>query len=150
MSNEQILAEVSKYPCELVVLTGGEPSLFVDKEFIAALHRLGKEVAVESNGTHNSAALLDADFVTISPKFEFCKDAKIAFNGHIGELKVVYTGSNDMRLYEAVKADYYYLQPCDTKNEERNRLIMEKCVDYCLAHPKWRLSLQTQKILNVR
>lgn len=147
MSDEMIIAEAKRYPTKLVVLTGGEPSLFADGVFISRLHSEGYTVAIETNGTHPLP--LGVDFITISPKFEFCDEAELALSG-CDELKVVYNGKNDMSRYEKIKATYRYLQPCDTGDEESNRRIIEASVDYVLNHPEWRLSLQTQKIINIR
>lgn len=147
MTDEMIIAEAKRYPAKLVVLTGGEPSLFVDGAFIKRLHDEGFLVAIETNGTHPLP--LGVDFITISPKFEFCDEAELALSG-CDELKVVYNGKNDMSRYEKIKATYRYLQPCDTGDEESNRRIIEASVDYVLNHPEWRLSLQTQKIINIR
>lgn len=147
MTDEMIIAEAKRYPAKLVVLTGGEPSLFVDGAFIKRLHDEGFLVAIETNGTHPLP--LGVDFITISPKFEFCDEAELALSG-CDELKVVYNGKNDMSRYEKIKATYRYIQPCDTGDEESNRRIIEASVDYVLNHPEWRLSLQTQKIINIR
>jgi len=147
MSEEEIVAKVCKYPAQLVVITGGEPSLFIDEAFIELLHQSHKQVAVETNGTRRLP--FNVDFVTISPKFEYCDNAEINAL-RADELKVVYTGKNDMSRYDNIKAEHYYLQPCDTGDAEENRRIYRATVKYCLEHPKWRISLQTQKILNVR
>ncbi len=149
MTAEEICREIGRYPAQLVVLTGGEPSLFVDEALCSAIHALGKTIAMETNGTH--ALDVPIDHVTCSPKFEFnpTAAARIALS-HIDELKVVFTGENDMSLYEDIQAAGYYLQPCDTGNIEKNREIRQLLLDYILEHPKWKLSLQLHKILNVR
>ena len=66
MSDEEILAEVGKYPAMTVILTGGEPSLWIDREFVDCLHRMGKYVCIETNGTHPLPD--NIDWVTCSPK----------------------------------------------------------------------------------
>ena len=65
------------------------------------------------------------------------------------EVKVVFDGVHTPSTY-GIEAEHYYLQPCDTGNEKKNAAILKACVDYILGHPKWKLSLQTQKIINVR
>lgn len=149
MTVEDICNEVVQYPSSIVVLTGGEPSLFVDASLCDALHALGKIITIETNGTRELNVPID--HITCSPKFEYCKgnEASVRLN-HIDELKVVYTGKNDMSLYENIKADSYYLQPCDTGDREETKKIVEQTLDYVMNHPKWRLSLQLHKILNVR
>lgn len=63
--------------------------------------------------------------------------------------KVVYEGQ-DMRQYDNIKADTYYLQPCDYNDVERNKKNIEQTINYIKENPKWKLSLQTQKILNLQ
>lgn len=146
---EELVREVEKYPTMHVVLTGGEPTLQITQEFMLALKECGKIIHVETNGTRKNSALYCAHFVTCSPKFEFCHNANIVLD-YIHELKVIFNGFNNMGLYEGIEAAYYYLQPCDTGNAEKNKSILDAAITYCLEHPKWKLSLQTQKILNVR
>lgn len=149
MTADEICTEIQKYPAELVVLTGGEPSLFADITLCDAIHSIGKRIAIETNGTR--PIQLPIDHITCSPKFEFCNDKNSQLHiERIDELKVIYTGSNDMSLYDGIKATYYYLQPCDTGNAEQNQNIVKQTLDYILQHPKWTLSLQLHKILDVR
>ena len=135
MSDEEILSEVGKYPAVMVILTGGEPSLWIDREFVDCLHRIGKYVCIETNGTRSLPN--NIDWVTCSQKEG---SNAIVVNPH--EIKVVYTGQ-DLSTYEEMTAAVYYLQPCSCQNTE-------EVIDYIKKHPKWKLSLQTQKILNVR
>lgn len=148
MTDDEIVSEVAKYPCNLIVITGGEPTLFVDDSLLDKLHSIGKVVAMESNGTRPLSGL-DIDFLTISPKFEFTSGAELK-QKECNELKVVFNGENDMSLYNGISAQFYYIQPCDTQNAVKNAEIVQKAVQFCLDNPKWNLSLQTQKILNVR
>lgn len=149
MTVDEICKEISQYPATLVVLTGGEPSLFVDEQLCNAIHSLGKRIAMETNGTR--PITVSIDHITCSPKFEYCPDvdAHLCID-RIDELKVIFTGNNDMSLYENIKANHYYLQPCDTGDAERNKNIVQQTLDYILQHPKWMLSMQLHKILNVR
>lgn len=148
-SDEEILAEIEKYPATFVVFTGGEPTLQLDTALCKLLHRHGYEIAIETNGTRPVPD--GVDFITCSPKFEFCKNAAPMLY-RANELKVVFLGKekSDMSLYDGFMADYYYLQPCDTGNANLNKEIVKEAVQYCLDHPHWRISLQTQKIINVR
>ena len=147
MTDEMIIEQAKKYPTDLVVLTGGEPSLFVDEAFLNKLHDAGFYVAMETNGTHPIP--FGVNFVTVSPKFEFCEGADVVVK-ECDELKVVFTGNNDFSKYEDINAHYRYIQPCDTGSEEDNRRIVEASIQFVLQHPVWRLSLQTQKITNIR
>lgn len=134
------------------MLTGGEPTLQITPSFIVALHEAGYYVQVETNGTRPLGEKLGLliDYLTVSPKFEFCPKAAVMARP-IDELKVVFDGHNDMSLYDELDVlAYRYLQPCDVGDPKRNAEIVQEAVAYCLAHPQWRLSLQTQKIINVR
>lgn len=134
MTDEAIINEVSKYPAPIVILTGGEPSLWIDKEFVQKLKETGKKVCIETNGTN----LLpdNIDWVTCSPK----EGGKVVIS-HIDEMKVVYTGQ-DMAQYDVLNGQRY-LQPCSGQNTE-------EVVEYIKQNPTWRLSLQTHKILKIR
>ncbi len=148
MTEEEIIDEVSKYPCSLVVITGGEPSLFITDSLVDLLKSKGFYVAVETNGTHLLPK--NIDYVTCSPKTEFANNAEVVIN-HIDEIKVVYNGENNMELYDKYSwVRKKYLQPCDTGVENINKEIVRKCVDFILKNPDWTLSLQTQKIIDVR
>ena len=146
MTELQVIDKVSQNPAKMVVVTGGEPSLHLTPTLVDSLHKIGKYVAVETNGTHLLPE--NVDFITLSPKFEFCFNAKVVAQKY-NELKVVYNGANDMALYDNIRADYYFIQPCDTGNEQQNKKIIYSCVEFVKNNPKWRISLQTQKILNV-
>ena len=149
MSDEDIITEVSKYPTKHIVITGGEPMLQLTPTFIEKLHCSGFFVQIETNGTRFDLDVLSKiDWVTCSPKFEFCKNAEIKLE-IIDELKVVYQGQ-DMSKYNDIVAPFYYVQPCDVKDEQQNAEILEKTIEFIKLNPLWRLSLQTQKILKVR
>lgn len=146
MSDEEIIEKIKDYKPSLVVLTGGEPSLFIDESFVEKLHAIGKYVAIETNGTHKVPS--NIDWITCSPKSDFCDKADVVVE-RCDELKVVYTYQNIDKWLD-IEALYYYLQPCDTKDEQKNKEMISSVVEKCIDNPKWRISLQTQKILNVR
>lgn len=135
MSDEEILAEVNRYPAASVILTGGEPSLWIDGEFIERLHQAGKYVCIETNGTR--ALPENIDWVTCSPK----QGAKVEIT-RMDEVKVVYEGQN-IAVYEQFPAKHYFLQPCSCSN-------VGETVNEVMQHPKWRLSLQTHKLINIQ
>lgn len=130
----------------LVVLTGGEPTLQDCTKLISLLHINGYKVAMESNGTKTPP--YNIDWLTISPKTVFTKSPKIIVN-KCDELKVIFDAVN-MPQYYNINAKHYYLQPCDTGDNKKNELIIKKCIEFIKENPQWKLSLQTQKILNVR
>lgn len=123
-----------------VVCTGGEPLLQIDEALIAALHARGFEIAVETNGT--IAAPAGIDWICVSPK----ADASLAqLRGN--ELKLVFPQEKARpERFEALAFDHFLLQPLDDSAQRANT---EAAVAYCLAHPRWRLSLQTHKTLGI-
>ncbi len=125
----------------LVVCTGGEPLLQLDEPAIDALHRRGFEVAVETNGTRPAPASLD--WICVSPK----ADAPLVQrSGH--ELKLVFPQPlAPPERFESLAFDHFMLQPMDGPDAEENTRL---ALAYCLAHPRWRLSLQTHKLLGIR
>lgn len=125
----------------LVVCTGGEPLLQLDEPLIDALHVRGFEIAVESNGT--LAAPAGLDWICVSPK----ADAPVVQTTG-DELKLVFPQSKAMPdRFEHLAFDRFWLQPMDGPDQAANTAA---ALDYCLAHPKWRLSVQTHKYIGVR
>ena len=148
MSEREIADVVAQYPAQHVVITGGEPALQLTALLIELLHKLDKEVAVETNGTHILPE--NVDWITLSPKDAFIASpaAKVVLK-RCNEMKVVFTG-NELPNYDNIACDHYFLQPCDVDDAEQNKKIIEATIAYCLQHPKWRLSLQTHKLLGIR
>jgi len=136
MSVEEIVSAATVFPARYAVLTGGEPALQADKHLIDALHGAGFTVAMETNGTVLPPEGID--WLTVSPKRKPVVSA-------CDELKCIFDGTARVEDF-GIKARYYYLQPCDSGHELTNRIITEKCVEYILEHPRWRLSLQTHKL----
>jgi 7-carboxy-7-deazaguanine synthase (Cx14CxxC type) len=125
----------------LVVLTGGEPLLQVDAALIAALHGRGFAIAVETNGT--IAAPDGLDWICVSPK---AGSELVVREGH--ELKLVYPQAGAMpEEFASLAFERFSLQPMDGPDVKENTA---RAIDYCLQHPKWRLSLQTHKTLGIR
>jgi 7-carboxy-7-deazaguanine synthase (Cx14CxxC type) len=120
--------------------TGGEPLLQLDPPLIAALHRRGFAVAVETNGT--LPAPPGIDWLTVSPK---AGATLVQRWGH--ELKLVYPQRGaEPELYEHLPFQHFFLQPMAGPDLEGN---IQRAVQYCLTHPHWRLSLQIHKILGI-
>jgi 7-carboxy-7-deazaguanine synthase (Cx14CxxC type) len=123
-----------------VVCTGGEPLLQLDDALIDALHQAGFEVAVETNGTIEAPAGID--WLCVSPK----AGATLLLQ-QADEIKLVYPQSGaEPERYERLPFGHYFLQPMDGPNLEANTAA---ALQYCLAHPRWRLSLQTHKLLGI-
>lgn len=150
MSMQEIVEEVNRYPkAPLLVLTGGEPSLFIDKSFVAALKAAtGKYIAIETNGTRPLPENLD--WVTFSPKNNLAGgDDQPCVLTHCDELKVVFLGQN-LAQYEGIVATHRFLQPCFSEDENQCKENMRACVEAVLSHPQWRLSIQMHRTLNIR
>ena len=123
-----------------VVCTGGEPLLQLDAALIQALHERGFEVAVETNGTVLPPPGID--WLCVSPK----ADAPLVVQAG-NELKLVYPQPEAQPpRFEALDFDHFFLQPMDGPSRDANTAA---ALRYCLAHPRWRLSLQTHKLLGI-
>ena len=124
-----------------VVCTGGEPLLQLDAPAVDALHSRGFAVAVETNGTQEPPTGLD--WICVSPK----SNAPLALT-HGNELKLVFpqTGVDPAR-FESLDFEQFFLQPMDGPALAENT---RAAVNFCLANPRWRLSLQTHKLLGIR
>ena len=149
MSLQEIMDEVNKYPiAPLVVLTGGEPSLFIDEAFVAELkQKTGKQIAIETNGTRPLPTNLD--WVTLSPKSAFeGGDEEPCVLKRCDELKVVCLGQ-DLVQYDGIEAKHRFLQPCFVEDLEQRKANMQVCVEAVKAHPNWRLSLQIHRVLGI-
>lgn len=123
-----------------VVCTGGEPLLQLDSRLIEELHRRGFEIAVESNGT--IAAPDGVDWLCVSPK----AGSKLVQKAG-DELKLVYPQPGaEPDLFAEMPFRHFFLQPMDGPDRQANTAL---ALRYCMEHPRWRLSLQTHKILGI-
>jgi 7-carboxy-7-deazaguanine synthase (Cx14CxxC type) len=125
-----------------VVCTGGEPTLQLDPLLIDALHERGFEIAIETNGTR--AVPVGVDWICVSPK---AGAPLVQQHGH--ELKLVFPQADAMPdAFEALgdRFDHLLLQPMDGPDRDRHTA---DAVGYCLAHPRWGLSVQTHKVLGI-
>jgi 7-carboxy-7-deazaguanine synthase len=139
-------AVAEKWPREslaqpYVVCTGGEPLLQLDEGLIDALHAQHFEIGIETNGTLLPPPGID--WICVSPK------ANAEFNLKRGnELKLIYPqAGTEPKKYAALLFDNFFLQPMDNADREANT---RAATEYCLAHPQWRLSLQTHKLIGIR
>lgn len=123
-----------------VVFTGGEPGLQLDEALVTALHEIGFEVAIETNGT--VALPHSIDWICVSPK---------------ANTDILITKGNELKLvvpqkelhptdFEALDFEHFYLQPMDSADQSKNTAY---AIDYCMKHPQWKLSMQTHKYLGI-
>lgn len=124
----------------MVVCTGGEPLLQLDKPLVDAFHAEGFFIAVETNGTVEPPEGID--WLCVSPK----ADAEVIVKSG-QELKLVYPQPEAMpEKFSELAFKNFYLQPMDSPKQAENTIA---AVDYCKAHPQWRLSLQTHKFIDI-
>lgn len=171
MSADEVVAEVCfLYDLQnprrkMVVLTGGEPSLQVDKLLVDALHAAGFYICIETNGTHPLPEGID--WITCSPKETSLQHSAVSGQAplalkRVNEVKVVFTGTYDPEVWRSqLEAEHWMLQPLrftgewlidhavDEWEDDRNDNL-DDTVRYILAHPFWRLSVQLHKIVGLR
>lgn len=124
-----------------VVLTGGEPLLQIDEQLVAALHQRDFFVAVETNGTIEPATLVD--WICVSPK---AGTTLVVRKGH--ELKLVYPQIDaNPEQFDQLEFDHFLLQPMDGPAQGKNT---ELAIEYCKRNPRWKLSVQTHKMIGIR
>ncbi|MCD8394530.1 MAG: 7-carboxy-7-deazaguanine synthase QueE [Bacteroidales bacterium] len=149
MTEDEVLQQVVSLSkdCTDIVLTGGEPTLQLTESFVQKLDNYGYSIHIETNG---SVPIPDSirryiDWVTLSPK------ALPVVLAECDELKLVFGSMQKPEDWERrFPVAEHFLQPLDTKNEKLNAANLAACIEYIKQHPKWKLSLQTQKILRVR
>lgn len=134
---------IDLFPSEdhrFVVITGGEPALQIDVELINALHQARFEIAIETNGTIKLPKGID--WICVSPK----ADTEIVVTSG-DELKLVYPQAENIpEMYQDMDFKHHYLQPLQ---DEDWQVHTKASVAYCKAHPKWKLSVQTHKYLDI-
>lgn len=135
MTASEIAEAVAQYPARHLVATGGEPLLQLDSDLLRELKLRGFYVQIETNGT--CPVPPEVDWVTCSPK-----DAPWAVD-RIDELKVVYQGQDVEELASLLPAPRLFLQPCSGLN-------IPETIAYIMEHPRWRLSIQAHKFLNIQ
>ena len=123
-----------------VLCTGGEPFLQLDPPLIKQFHAGGFKIFVETNGTLPSPEHID--WICVSPKTN-----KMPVQNSGDEIKIVWPQENiDPELFEEMAFSYFWIQPKFDENYEEN---LKTSIEYCLAHPKWRLSLQTHRYIGI-
>ncbi|GAB6119118.1 7-carboxy-7-deazaguanine synthase QueE [Dysgonomonas termitidis] len=145
MSIDEILEAISVYPCKWIIWTGGEPTIQLKDEHLAVFREHGYKQAIETNGTRRVPSLID--YITCSPKqdYETIK-SRIPF---VHEIRMpVQAGDPVPDISVFPQADNYFLSPvfdADKINPEN----VAYCVELIKQHPRWRLSLQTHKLIHI-
>lgn len=151
MTDEEIVDRINEFPARWIVLTGGEPSLFISRGFISKLKRAtGKSVAIETNGTHPLPSGID--WVTLSPKFGICgreAEAEVVIS-RADEIKVVDLGQ-PLEPYFTLPCrkptTRMYLQPCYVNSVAERESNLRRTIARVLADSRWALSVQLHRYL---
>lgn len=142
MTAGQIRSAIAQYPCPSVCLTGGEPTLQINSRLLSEAFA-GYRIHLETNGTRPIPQ--GVDWVTLSPKnapvvLEKCHEVKLLFGA----------GADSPDQWAHFDAQSFSLQPIDVAGDAAaSRRNLLAAIDYCKAHPQWRLSLQTHKMINI-
>ena len=153
MTDEEIISEVKKYQAAQIVLTGGEPSLFIDEKFVRNLkEKSGLQIAIETNGTRELPKGID--WVTVSPKIgmSITGDSELKCR-HADELKVVDVGQ-DLEPYFHLNcigaSTVMLLQPCWVEDPVAREENTRRTIQRVLNDSRWRLSVQTHRYIGVQ
>lgn len=152
MSDTEIIRAINLYTASWIVLTGGEPCMHIDDDFVKMLKRTtGKQVAVETNGTFPVPESID--WVTVSPKTGMYGIADVPLVAdRANEIKVVDLGQ-DLEPYFSLKCrgpqTLMYLQPCYVPDAEQFKANRLRTVRRVLADPRWTLSVQLHRFLGI-
>lgn len=152
MTDDDITHAINLYRADWIVLTGGEPSLQIDNDFIRLLHKTtGKRIAIETNGTVSLPE--NIDWITLSPKTGISGDNNLpVVIDHADEIKVVDVGQN-LEPYFSLPCrsndTFMYLQPCFVKQESEYRENIFSTIGRVLSDPRWTLSVQMHRFLDI-
>ena len=145
MSCEQLLSQISQYPCKWIVWTGGEPTLQLTDNCLLFFKQAGFIQAIESNGHKPLSALLD--YTVVSPKGTTDYSA---INARVNEIRLpVSKGYNIPPIESLPQADHYFLSPIFTQNPTQTKANIAYCIQQIKQHPQWRLSLQMHKLIGI-
>lgn len=140
---EQLLLEIAAYPCTWVCITGGEPFLQDITGLTQSLYEKGYKVQVETNGSLDFQTKAHVDHLTVSPKVAI----KPYYVDHADEFKYVVSSEEDLKR---ILPSYLFNGPIYLQPESNKKEAVEFCTKVIKETPKWRLSLQLQKILGIR
>lgn len=146
MEIEDILSQISCYPCRWIVWTGGEPTLQLTDEILACFKQRGYLQAIESNGHYPLSPLLD--YTVVSPKGDRLYAREI--NRQVDEIRVPVRKDDSLPdICRLPQAGVYFLSPVFTEDPEETKTNIDYCVELVKNHPEWRLSLQIHKLIAI-
>lgn len=152
MSDEEIAESVNRYPAQWIILTGGEPSLQIGEDFVTFLQTAtDKKIAIETNGTNVLPSGID--WITLSPKTGISGAVELPIRiEHADEIKVVDIGQNLEPYFNLAcrkRETLMYLQPCFVNDTEQYRHNIQRTVKRVLSDPRWVLSAQMHRFLDI-
>lgn len=152
MSLEKIWQAIADYPARFIIWTGGEPTLQLSEQAVEFFHSKGYTQAIETNGTRRPPRGLD--YITCSPKPEALKLLHKSFPEGVSEFRfpISVDGPLPPPISELPKASAYLVSPIFVGDDamQLDKASVERCVEFVLKHPQWRLSLQTHKLIDIR
>lgn len=151
MSIEELTEAIATFPSRFIIWTGGEPTLQLTEEILAHFRLLGYEQAIETNGTHRPPRGLD--YITCSPKPEAMKRLHQSFPNGVSEFRFPIGAEGDLppAIEELPLAKAYLVSPIfvGDKMGELDQKALDRCIDFVKANPRWRLSMQLHKLINI-
>lgn len=145
MTVEEILKEISRYPCKWIIWTGGEPTIQLRDEYLAVFREHGYKQAIETNGTRRVPSLID--YITCSPKQDY--ESIQSWIPVVNEIRIpVSLGDVIPDISVFPEADNYFLSPI-FDGDKINLQNVDYCVEQIKLHPEWRLSLQVHKLIHI-
>ena len=147
MSLEEILSEISQYPCHWIIWTGGEPTLQLTDEALLFFKSKGYKQAIESNGLKPLSQLLD--YTVCSPKGNNFSAVK-KINPKVNEIRLPVKSKDKLpEIHELPEAGYYFLSPVFASKSSITAENINYCVELIKENPEWRLSVQMHKLINI-
>ena len=147
MTLEEILSEISQYPCRWIIWTGGEPTLQLTDEVLSVFKSKGYQQAIESNGLKPLSGLLN--YTVCSPKGSHLATIK-KLNPQVGEIRLPVKSKDKLpEIHELPEAGFYFLSPVFTSNAQITAENINYCVELIKENPEWRLSVQLHKLINI-
>lgn len=152
MSIQAIMDMIAPYESRFIIWTGGEPTLQLTEEIVAHFRLLGYEQAIETNGTRRPP--MGLDYITCSPKPEAMKRLHESFPNGVSEFRfpIGADGALPPSIETLPRAKAYLVSPIFVGEDamQADQATIERCVNFILKNPRWRLSLQTHKLINIK
>ncbi len=151
MDLDRLHRAIENYPSRFIIWTGGEPTLQLTEEILTYFRLLGYEQAIETNGTRRPPRGLD--YITCSPKPEAMKVLHESFPNGVSEFRFPIGAEGDLppAIESLPRANAYLVSPIfiGEKMGDLDQLALNRCIEFVKADPRWRLSLQTHKLINI-